>query len=849
MATKTASKTAAKAKTGTKSRTPRKAPEANLAPVKKIETVREVRPTKTRVENFKKEFIAEVERQTNDYFENSTTLQQYKALCALVMKGIEENWTTKEKEYKKLEEKQIYFFSIEFLIGRLLRLYVNDLGWDGLVTKALEELGLDYDAIQSAEQDPALGNGGLGRLMACFLDSTAALGFPGHGNGIRYKYGLFEQKIINNEQVEVADDWLKNGGYPFETEQRDKAVVVKFGGHVAPVYADGKTSYILKNYDPILAVPYDVPIPGWHNTTVNSLRLWSAEPAEDFDLETFNSGNFTQAMQHRSDAEAISQILYPSDAGFEGKLLRLKQEYFFTCAGIKRIVRRYKKEHDGSLDGFQDKIVIHINDTHPALAVAELMRVLIDEEGYGWDEAWDITQNTLTFTNHTVLPEALEKWPISMMQQLLPRVYMIIEEINRRFLEDMNSRYPNEEARNYRISILKDGNVHMAHLAIIGSHSVNGVAELHSKILKTETFKEFYDVMPEKFTNVTNGVSQRRFMFSANPKLRAAITARIGKKWEEAGNMEALKKLEKYVDDEALLSELADVKRENKLRLAAYIKDTQGIDINPDSIFDVQVKRIHEYKRQLLNALHIMYLYNELKANPDRDMVPHTFIIGGKAAPSYVFAKEVIKLINAIAEKVNNDPDVNDKLKVVFVPNFNVSTAEIIYPAAEISEQISTAGKEASGTGNMKFMMNGALTLGTMDGANIEIKEAVGDDNIFIFGMNEREVSDYNTSGGYHSYELYHNDGRIKRVLNQLVDGTYNGDYRMIYDSLLLHNDPYYVLKDFDSYVNVHEKADRAYRDQHNWHKMSLKNIANSGVFSSDRSIEDYKKNVWKIEE
>ncbi len=811
-------------------------------------TTKRKKTTRTLKENLKKDFITEVENITNhDFEQGSTELQQYRALSNLVMKEINKDWFDAQKQYNKLEDKQVYFFSIEFLIGRLLRLYINDLGWGEIIPEILEELGLDYEAIQNAERDPALGNGGLGRLMACFLDSSAALDFPGHGNGILYKYGLFEQKILNEEQVEVADNWLRDGNYPFASERRDKSVVIKYGGQVEEVFVDGRQTFIQKNYTPILAVPYDIPIPGWENNTVNSLRLWSAEPAEEFDLTTFNQGKFVQAMQNKSDAESISQILYPSDAGFEGRLLRLKQEYFFTAAGIKRIIRRYKKQNNGSLDGFEDKIVIHINDTHPALAVPELMRILIDEEGYGWDEAWDITTKTLTFTNHTVLPEALEKWPIEMMESLLPRIYMIIHEINRRFVEDMNSRYPYNEDRNYRISILQDGQVHMAHLAIIGSHSVNGVAELHSKILKNETFKEFFQVMPEKFTNVTNGVSQRRFFFSANPELKKTITETIGTDWEQAGQMTKVKALEEHVDDKKLLSKLHDIKHENKVRLAKYIKENLDIDVNPDSIFDVQVKRIHEYKRQLLNALHIMHLYNEIKDNPDIDMIPRTFILAGKAAPSYDYAKEVIKLINTIAEKINNDPDVNDKLKVVFIPNFNVSSAEIIYPAAEVSEQISTAGKEASGTSNMKFMMNGAITLGTMDGANIEIREAVGDDNIFIFGLTDQEVLNYNENGGYNPFELYQNDPRIRRILDQLVDGTYGADFRMIYDSLLLHGDTYFVLKDFDSYVNAHKRVDETYRDQDKWNRMSLMNTANSGIFSSDRSIEDYKRNVWKI--
>ena len=698
------------------------------------------------------------------------------------------------------------------------------------------------------EQDPALGNGGLGRLMACFLDSTAAMGFPGHGNGIRYKYGLFEQKIVNNEQVEVADNWLKNGDYPFEIRNKEKGVVVKYGGEVVTTEVEGKTVFLQKNYEPILAVPYDIPVQGFHNNTVNSLRLWSAEPVEEFDLETFNQGQFLKAVQRKSDAEAISQILYPSDAGFEGRLLRLKQEYFFVAAGLKRIIRRYKKQHDGSVEGFQDHIIIHINDTHPAMAVPELMRLLMDEEGLGWDEAWKITTETITFTNHTVLPEALEKWPIDMMKKLLPRVYQIIEEINRRFLVETNQKYPNDEARNYSCSILQDGDVHMANLSIIGSHSVNGVAALHSKILREETFRGFYELMPEKFTNVTNGVTQRRFMFSANPKLRTLINDKIGTEWNEACEMEKLEQLVQFKDDEDFLDAMSAVKLENKERLAKYIEKTQDLKINPNSIFDIQVKRIHEYKRQLLNILHVMHLYNSLKENPDQEFVPKTFIFAGKSAPSYLYAKEVIRLINTVAEKINSDPDMKDRLNVVFLPNFNVSLAEIVYPAAEISEQISTAGKEASGTGNMKFMMNGAVTLGTLDGANIEILENVGDDNMYTFGITDKQVYEYTHNGGYRSFDYYEQDERIRKVLNQLIDGTYGGQpFTMIYDSLLLHNDSYFVLRDFADYARAQEEISSAYKDRKKWQQMSIENIAHSGVFSSDRSIEDYKNNVWKI--
>ena len=799
-------------------------------------------------EAFKKAFIKKVEEVSGEDFSESTTRHQYEALAELVMEEITAEWAVNNSRLHKMEEKQIYFFSIEFLIGRLLKAYVNNLGWDTMVEETLKELDVDYEALQAEEHDPALGNGGLGRLMACFLDSTAALGFPGHGNGIRYKYGLFEQKIINNEQVEVADIWLKNG-YPFEIVKPDKAVVVKYNGDVRVEEINGKMHFIHENYDPVLAVPYDIPVKGYRNDTVNSLRLWSAKPVEDFDLSTFNQGHFLKAMQRKSEAESISQILYPSDHGFEGKLLRLKQEYFFVCAGLKRIVRRYKKHNNGSMDGFPDKICIHINDTHPALCVPELMRILVDEEGYEWDVAWDMTIKSISFTNHTVLPEALEKWPIDMVEKLLPRVYQIIEEINRRFINDMNWFYPDQVGRNYNMAILKDGQVHMAHLAIIGSHSVNGVAELHSKILREETFKDFYAVFPERFTSVTNGVTQRRFMMGSNPGLKKLLDDTIGTDWKKPGNMCSLESLLPYAEDPAFCQKLGQIKRANKEHLAKYIKETQGIVLNPDSIFDVQVKRIHEYKRQLLNILHVILTYNQLRSNPNADMVPKTYILAGKAAPSYVYAKEVIRLINVVADRVNNDPLVKDKLKVVFVPNFNVSVAEIIYPAAEISEQISTAGKEASGTGNMKFMMNGALTLGTMDGANVEIAEAVGMDNIFTFGLSDTEVYNYNTHGGYRSLEVYESDSRLQEILGQLINGFFgeSAGFQMIYDSLLLHNDTYYVLKDFAPYVDIQDIASNVYRDQKQWLKMSTVNIAHSGIFSSDRSIEDYEKRVWKV--
>ena len=801
-------------------------------------------PTK---EVFKKEFLQKVEEISGEKWAESTTQNHYVALAELMMETITKEWADNNRKLRNSDDKQVYFFSIEFLIGRLLGAYVNNLGWDKVVLETFEELGIDYEKVQEQENDPALGNGGLGRLMACFLDSTAAIGFPGHGNGIRYKYGLFKQKIIDGEQVEVADHWLQSG-YPFEIEKPDKSVIVKFKGNVRGEQVGDRMTFIHENYEPVLAVPYDVPVKGYRNTHVNSLRLWSAKPVSDFDLNTFNQGHFIQAMQRRSEAEAISQILYPSDNGFDGKQLRLKQEYFFVCAGIKRIVRRFKKMNNGKLDDLGKKICIHINDTHPALCAPELMRVLIDEEGYDWDKAWAITKETISFTNHTVLPEALERWPIQMFAELLPRVYMIVEEINRRFLIEMNEKYPGQEARNYGISILKDGDVHMAHLAIIGSHSINGVAALHSKILREETFKDFYDVYPERFHSVTNGVTPRRFMMRANEGLRDLISETIGDEWTKANKLSELEALKPYAKDAAFQEKMAQIKRNNKERFAKHIKNTQGIILNPDSIFDIQVKRIHEYKRQLLNALHILSLYNQIRSNPKKDFVPKTYVFSGKAAPSYYFAKQVILLINTLADIINNDPVVGDKLKVVFVPNFNVSVGEIIYPAAEISEQISTAGKEASGTGNMKFMMNGAITLGTMDGANVEIAEAVGKDNIFTFGLSDQEVAQYNAFGGYRSTAIYEEDMHIQEVIHQLTNGFLNGiSFQTISDSLLLHNDHYYVLKDFEAYADIQQISSNIYLDQKRWQEMSVINIANSGMFSSDRSILDYQKYIWKI--
>ncbi|WP_373484657.1 glycogen/starch/alpha-glucan phosphorylase [Acetobacterium malicum] len=797
------------------------------------------------IENFKSAYIKKIEEVSGEYLSESSLLNQYEALAELVMDKIASQWAKTRSQYDEIPHKRVYLFSIEFLIGRLLKSYVNSLDMEETVKTAMAELGLDYETILSQETDPGLGNGGLGRLMACFLESSATLGLPFHGNGIHYKHGLFEQKIINGEQVEVADNWLRHG-YPFEIRKPNEAVIVKFYGNLHSEKINGVLTFVYEDYEPILAVPYDIPLKGYHNNTVNSLRLWSAEPIEEFDLPSFNEGQFLDAVRHKSEAEAITQILYPNDNKFDGKQLRLKQEYFFVCAGLKRMITRFKRYNNDCLDEFADKICIHINDTHPALCGPEMMRIFMDEEGLSWDDAWKITVNSLTFTNHTVLPEALEKWPVDMMKFLLPRIYMIIEEINRQFQEELRSKSGLNELQINSLSIIQDGQINMANLAIVCCHSVNGVAELHSKILKEETFNGYYKLFPERFHSVTNGVTPRRFLINSNTGLRDLITESIGTDW--LNNLFDLEKLMTFENDAPFFDRFNRIKLDNKIHLANYINAHNHISVNPESIFDIQVKRIHEYKRQLLNALQILHLYNHLKANPHIEIVPRTFIFAGKAAPGYYFAKEVIKLINAIANLVNNDKDIRDQIKVVFLANFNVTLGEIIYPAANISEQISTAGKEASGTGNMKFMMNGAITLGTMDGANIEIHEAVGDNNILTFGLTSDEVSHFEKHGGYSSVQIYENDHRIQKIMHQLIDGTFGhlASFQSVYDSLLLYNDTYFVLKDFDSYATAQHHINELFKDKNKWFEMSLSNVAYSGLFSSDRAILEYQKNIWK---
>jgi starch phosphorylase len=797
------------------------------------------------IETFKTAYINKIEEISGERLEEASLLSQYEALAEIIMEKTNSMWAKTSSQYDEIPHKRVYLFSIEFLIGRLLKSHINSHDLEYVVKTAFSELGLDYEAILDQETDPGLGNGGLGRLMACYLESAATLGLPFHGNGIHYQHGLFEQKIINGEQVEVADNWLKHG-YPFEIKKPGESVIVKFYGDIHFEKIDGVLTFIYENYEPIQAVPYDIPIKGYHNKTVNSLRLWSAEPVEDFNLPIFNQGQFLDAVRHKSEAEAITQILYPNDNKFDGKLLRLKQEYFFVCAGLQRIISRFKRYNNNCLDEFPAKICIHINDTHPALCGPEMMRILMDDEGLSWDDAWRITLNSLTFTNHTVLPEALEKWPVDMMKSLLPRVYMIIEEIDRRFLEELRIKRRLNELEIASLAIIQDGQINMANLSVVCSYSVNGVAALHSKILREETFRGYYRLFPERFHSVTNGVTPRRFLINSNPELRDLINSSIGTKWQS--DLSELEALMQFEHDPAFMDSFNRIKLSNKNHLADYIKKNNQVTVNPGSIFDIQVKRIHEYKRQLLNALHILHLYNDLKENPSLEIVPRTFIFAGKAAPGYYFAKEVIRLINAIANLVNNDPAIRDQIKVIFLANFNVTLGELIYPAANISEQISTAGKEASGTGNMKFMMNGAITLGTMDGANIEIHEAVGPENIVTFGLSAEEAGRFEKYGGYRSVEIFENDLSIQRMMRQLIDGTFGNfsNFQTIYDSLLLHNDTYFVLKDFDSYANAQQQVNDQFKEQRKWFNMSLRNTAYSGIFSSDRAILEYQKDIWQ---
>ena len=798
-------------------------------------------------EKFKKELESNVRMLFRRKLEEATPQQIYQAVAYSVKDDIIDNWIETHKAYEKQDKKMVYYMSMEFLMGRALgNNMINLLCYDD-VRETLEELGLDLNLIEDQEPDAALGNGGLGRLAACFLDSLATLGYPAYGCGIRYRYGMFKQKIENGYQVEVPDNWLKYGN-PFEIKRDEYAVEVKFGGYVDVEMHNGRQKFVQKGYQSVRAVPYDMPIVGYGNHIVNTLRIWDAEAINNFNLDSFDKGEYQKAVEQENLARTICEVLYPNDNHMAGKELRLKQQYFFISASVQRAIAKYKETHD-DIRKFHEKVTFQLNDTHPTVAVAELMRILVDEEGLEWDEAWEITRKTCAYTNHTIMAEALEKWPIELFSRLLPRVYQIVEEINRRFVIEIQNKYPGDQEKIRKMAILYDGQVRMAHLAIAGSYSVNGVARLHTDILKKCELKDFYEMMPEKFNNKTNGITQRRFLLHGNPLLASWVTDKIGDDW--ITNLDHLKHLKVYVDDEKCQQEFMNIKYQNKVRLAKYIKEHNGIDVDPRSIFDCQVKRLHEYKRQLMNILHVMYLYNEIKAHPDMDIVPRTFIFGAKAAAGYYTAKLTIKLINAVADKINNDPSINGKIKVVFIEDYRVSNAELIFAAADVSEQISTASKEASGTGNMKFMLNGALTLGTMDGANVEIVEEVGKENAFIFGLSADQVMEYEKNGNYNPRDVYNNNQDVRQVLTQLVNGFYSPEnpelFRALYDALL-EKDTYFTLLDFDSYKEAHNRIDAAYRDEEHWARTAMLQTASAGKFSSDRTIEEYAKEMWHLE-
>ena len=798
-------------------------------------------------EKFKKELESNVRMLFRRNLDEATTQQIYQAVAYSVKDDIIDNWIETHKAYEKQDKKMVYYMSMEFLMGRALgNNMINLLCYDE-VRETLEELGLDMNLIEDQEPDAALGNGGLGRLAACFLDSLATLGYPAYGCGIRYRYGMFKQKIENGYQVEVPDNWLKYGN-PFEIKRDEYAVEVKFGGYVDVEMHNGRQKFVQKGYQSVRAVPYDMPIVGYGNHIVNTLRIWDAEAINNFNLDSFDKGEYEKAVEQENLARTICEVLYPNDNHMAGKELRLKQQYFFISASVQRAIAKYKETHD-DIRKFHEKVTFQLNDTHPTVAVAELMRILVDEEGLEWDEAWEITRKTCAYTNHTIMAEALEKWPIELFSRLLPRVYQIVEEINRRFVIEIQNKYPGDQEKIRKMAILYDGQVRMAHLAIAGSYSVNGVARLHTDILKKRELKDFYEMMPEKFNNKTNGITQRRFLLHGNPLLASWVTDKIGDDW--ITNLDHLKHLKVYVDDEKCQQEFMNIKYQNKVRLAKYIKEHNGIDVDPRSIFDCQVKRLHEYKRQLMNILHVMYLYNEIKAHPDMDIVPRTFIFGAKAAAGYYTAKLTIKLINAVADKINNDSSINGKIKVVFIEDYRVSNAELIFAAADVSEQISTASKEASGTGNMKFMLNGALTLGTMDGANVEIVEEVGKENAFIFGLSADQVMEYEKNGNYNPRDVYNNNQDVRQILTQLVNGFYSPEnpelFRALYDALL-EKDTYFTLLDFDSYKEAHNRIDAAYRDEQHWARTAMLQTASAGKFSSDRTIEEYAKEMWHLE-
>ena len=787
--------------------------------------------------------------------EEATPQQLFQAVSYAVKEAIIDDWLATQKQYEKDDPKTVYYMSMEFLLGRALGNNLINMTAYKEVKEALEEMGIDLNVIEDQEPDPALGNGGLGRLAACFLDSLATLGYASYGCGIRYRYGMFKQKIRDGYQVEAPDNWLKDGN-PFELRRPEYAKEVRFGGNIRVEYDEtGKTHFVQENYESVMAIPYDYPIVGYGNHIVNTLRIWDAEAIVDFQLDSFDRGDYHKAVEQENLAKNIVEVLYPNDNHIAGKELRLKQQYFFVSASIQAAITKFKKKH-GDISKLPEKVTFQMNDTHPTVAVAELMRILLDEENLGWNEAWDITTKCCAYTNHTIMAEALEKWPIDLFSRLLPRIYQIIQEIDRRFVEQVRAQYPGNEEKVKKMAILMDGQVKMAHLAIVAGYSVNGVAKLHTEILKNQELKDFYQMMPEKFNNKTNGITQRRFLMHANPLLADWVTEKLGTK-EWITDLSKMSGLKEWLDDEEALKEFMTIKFKNKERLAAYIKEHNGVEVDPRSIFDVQVKRLHEYKRQLLNILHVMYLYNQIKEHPEMSFYPKTYIFGAKASAGYIRAKEIIKLINSVADVINNDRSINGKLKVVFIEDYRVSNAELIFAAADISEQISTASKEASGTGNMKFMMNGAPTLGTMDGANVEIVDEVGIDNAFIFGLSADEVINYEQNGGYNPYDIYNNDPDIHRVVDQLVDGTYsNGDtemYRDLYNSLLNNQggsraDMYFILKDFRSYADAQARAMEAYKDKEKWAKMALKNTACCGKFSADRTIQEYVDDIWHVD-
>ncbi|MCQ6274481.1 glycogen/starch/alpha-glucan phosphorylase [Bacillus sp. V3B] len=787
-------------------------------------------------EDFKKQFLKRLEMMCGKSFAESSKDDQFDTLGHMIREYASKDWIETNELYRSKDERQVYYLSIEFLLGRLLRHNLMNLGIERIVEEGLNDLGIDLNEIEEVESDAGLGNGGLGRLAACFLDSIASLGLPGHGCGIRYKHGLFEQKIIEGYQVELPELWLRHGQV-WEVRKADLAIEVPFWGNIESIEENGRLIFRHSDTESITAVPYDVPVVGYNNKTVNTLRLWSSEPSPFLVHKDI--------LKYKRETESVSEFLYPDDTHDEGKILRLKQQYFLVCASIGSIVRSYLKSHD-SLRDFHRHVSLHINDTHPVLAIPELMRILMDVGGLGWEEAWEITTNTISYTNHTTLSEALEKWPIQIFQPLLPRIYMIVNEINERFCQQLWQGYPGDWNRIERMAIIAHDQVKMAHLALVGSHSVNGVASLHTEILKNREMNDFYQIFPQKFNNKTNGITHRRWLLKSNPELANLISDAIGPSWIK--QPAKLSQLRDFQDDSTFLKRLNDIKQHNKQKLVNRIYEQIGIRIDPSSIFDVQVKRLHAYKRQLLNVLHIMHIYNRIKEDPQFLFYPRTFIFGAKASPGYYYAKKIIKLINTVADKVNNDPTVNEKLKVVFLENYRVSLAEEIFPAADVSEQISTASKEASGTGNMKFMMNGALTVGTLDGANVEIKDLVGEENIFLFGLTAKEVLHYS---GYRSIEYFHYDKRIRRVVEQLVNGFFaneEDEFEAIYDSLLMQNDQYFVLRDFDSYVNIQKEVGNTYKNRDRWLKMSLMNIAGAGYFSSDRTVKEYANEIWKID-